>query len=392
MPSSSAAPRSSGQIPSLHDLLRARQPRVRVTPALIAVNVLVFLAMLGSGAGLWHSPNGVQLSWGANFGPATQDGEWWRLASAMFLHFGLLHLLLNMWALWDSGQLVERMFGPLRFATIYLLSGVGGNLVSLVSHHGQVVSGGASGAIFGIYGALLVCLWRERASLHPQEFRWLFWGAAGFASITIVLGLIVTGIDNAAHVGGFIAGALAGLVLAQALRADEVPATAPRYTAAALGVFGVALLLSQIPPPAYRWSEEAQARKEISEFIKDDAAIAADWQRIFADSRRPDASFDEVAGRIDASIAQRYEENFEQLSRLSSNPALPSAATLATLRRYAQLRRDASRSLADGLRSKDPRKIDAAWALEQQARALQASPPAMPGQSRGPTSGLSGRE
>ena len=169
---------------SLQDLLYQRTPHAPVTAALVTVNLLVFLAMLASGAGLWHSSNSVQLAWGANFGPATGVGEWWRLGSAMFLHFGAIHLTLNMWALWDGGQLVERMYGHARFALIYFSSGLAGNLLSLVAHKGLAISGGASGAIFGMYGALLVFLWRERRNLHPRDFRWFFWGAAGFASVS----------------------------------------------------------------------------------------------------------------------------------------------------------------------------------------------------------------
>lgn len=358
-------------IPSLHDLLRQRLPRVRVTQCLIGVNLLVFLAMLVNGAGLWHSSNSVQLAWGANFGPATQDGEWWRLGSALFLHFGLLHLLMNMWALWDGGQLVERMYGHVRFAAIYFLSGVAGNLLSLVSHHDQAISGGASGAIFGVYGALLVCLWRERGQLHPEEFRWLFWGASAFALVTIVLGLLIPGIDNAAHCGGFLAGLLSGVGLARALIPGEIVPWRPRLFAG--GAFAAALLLlvSLIPPPAYHWSEEAMARKEISEFLKGDAAISRAWQDILKESRRSGATFDELAGRIDTAIGDRYEESFEQLSQLPDNPALPSAAMLKKLRQYAGLRRDSSRSLAEGLRSKDSRKIRDAIVLENKARELQ---------------------
>ena len=72
------------------------------------------------------------------------------------------------------------------------------------------MSGGASGAIFGMYGALLVFLWRERRSLHPHEFRWFFWGAAGLAAATLILGFLITGIDNAAHIGGFLTGIFGG--------------------------------------------------------------------------------------------------------------------------------------------------------------------------------------
>jgi rhomboid protease GluP len=370
-------------IPSLDELLRRRLAHVRVTQWLIGINVAVFVAMLFSGAGLWHSPNGVQLEWGANFGPATQDGQWWRLASALFLHFGVLHLLLNMWALWDGGQLVERMFGSLRFAVIYFASGIFGNLLSLVSHHGHAVSGGASGAIFGVYGALLVCLWRERRLLHPDEFRWLFWGAAAFAVASIAFGVLVAGIDNAAHVGGFFAGLLGGVVLATPLAATAAAASAAgrRPSAAAWSAAGALLLavlalLGQLPEPAYRWRDEVEARREISEFIADDAAIGRAWQDIVRDSGRGGASFDELAGRIDAAIGDRYEESFEELSLLPANPALPSAAQLENLRRYAERRRDASRSLADALRSGDADKIRAA--LAAQARALQRAPEPSP--------------
>ena len=359
-------------IPPLHDLLRQRVPQVRVTQWLIGINLLVFVAMLANGAGLWHSSNTIQLAWGANFGPATQDGEWWRLGSALFLHFGVLHLVMNMWALWDGGQLVERMYGHLRFAAIYFLSGISGNLLSLVSHHGQAISGGASGAIFGVYGALLVCLWRERRQLHPHEFRWLFWGASGFAALTIVLGLLIPGIDNAAHVGGFLTGLLSGVVLARALEPGQTVPWRPRSLAAAAFALALLLVVGQIPAPTWLWSEETLARKEVSEFLRDDAAIRQAWQKILNDSKHGGVSFDELAGRIDTAIGDRYEESFEHLTLFPINPALPSAKTLEMLREYAELRRDASRSLAEGLRSKDSAKIREAIALEKKSRELQS--------------------
>ena len=136
---------------SVTDMMRGGISRAPVTAALIGINLAVFVAMLANGAGFWHSTNTIQLAWGANFGPATKDGEWWRLATAMFLHFGILHLALNMWALWDGGRLVERLYGMRRFIAIYLISGVVGNLLSLIVRGDYAVSGGASGAIFGVY-------------------------------------------------------------------------------------------------------------------------------------------------------------------------------------------------------------------------------------------------
>lgn len=361
---------------SLHDLLHQRIPGVPVTRLLVVINLLVFAAMLAGGAGLWHSSNSVQLAWGANFGPATQDGEWWRLGSAMFLHFGAVHLTLNLWALWDAGQLVERMYGHGRFACIYFASGLAGNLLSLVAHKGLAISGGASGAIFGIYGALLVFMWRERGNLHPREFRWFFWGAAGFAAASLVLGLLITGIDNAAHIGGFVTGILGGIIFARPAGVSARPSRlfqGTRLIAGGVFALAIVILTSQIPVRTYRWSEEVLARKEIGEFLRDEAAITQTWQNILDEGRRSGISFDELAGRIDTAVSDRYEESFEQLSHLSPNPALPSAATVEILRHYVERRRDASRALAEGLRANKPEQIRDA--LEMARQSWQLAPP-----------------
>ncbi|MDQ3186049.1 MAG: rhomboid family intramembrane serine protease [Pseudomonadota bacterium] len=355
---------------SLHNLLYQRTPRVPTTKLLVSINFLVFLAMLAGGAGLWHSSNSVQLAWGANFGPATQDGEWWRLGSAMFLHFGAVHLTLNLWALWDGGQLVERMYGHARFAVIYFASGLTGNLLSLVAHQGLAVSGGASGAIFGMYGALLIFLWRERRNLHPEEFRWFFWGAAGFSGITLVLGLLITGIDNAAHIGGFCAGIFSGIILSRPVNAIKPVSHRSRLLAGGASILAIVILVSQIPVRAYRWSEEALARKEIGEFLRDDVAISQAWQSILDEGKRGDISFDELAGRIDTAVVDRYEESFEELSHLPPNPALPSAATVEMLRDYAERRRNASRALAEGLRAQKPEQIRDALEMARRSRQL----------------------
>lgn len=336
----------------LDDLLGQRLARAFVTGLLVGINVLVFLAMVAGNAGFWHSPSDVQLAWGANFGPATQDGEWWRLGSAMFIHFGVLHLALNMWALWDGGKLVERMYGHVRFAVIYFASGLVGNLLSLVVQGNQAVSGGASGAIFGVYGALLVFLWRERRNLHIEEFRWLFWGALAFSAISIALGFVIPGIDNSAHIGGFVAGILGGMILALPLTSAQSFPRRYRLIAMAVFVLAVALLIARIPAPKYRWSEEMQVRKEIAEFMREEQAIKRSWLDIEQESKQGGATFDELAGHIDSAITDRYEGSFDQLSQLPADPALPSAPALENILQYVQDRRDASHALADQLRAK----------------------------------------
>jgi len=348
----------------LTDRLRAQVPHLPATWSLIAANVLVFAAMLAAGANLWHSTNGIPLAWGANFGPATQDGQWWRLVSAMFVHFGLFHLGMNMLALWDGGRLVERMYGHWRFLVIYFVAGIAGNVASLVVQGSGAVSAGASGAIFGVYGALLAYVWLERGRIHGIDFRWLFWGALAFMVLAISLGFVIPGIDNAAHLGGLTTGTLTGFAL--------MPRRGRLVAAAALAL-SLAGLVVAIPPPKYRWSEEVQARNEIRDFLDADAAITARWDTLMQEGRRGMVSFNQLAGDIDADIADRYQESFEDLSAVKLDPAAPSATTLSALRRYAEQRRDASRALAEGLRTRNADQVR--QALEQATQAADGHKP-----------------
>ena len=338
---------------NFHEILNQRLPNVSITKLLLSINLLVFVAMLIGGAGFWHSPNGIQLVWGANFGSATQDGEWWRLGSAMFLHFGAVHLALNSYALWDVGQLAERMYGHWRFLGIYLISGLSGNLLSLVVQGNSAVSGGASGAIFGIYAAALVFLWRERAAITAYEFRWLFGGGSAFAVLSIVLGFIITGIDNAAHIGGFIAGLLASIIFSQTITARVMPL---KYSVGAIlaTILASFLLFKNIPPPKYRWSDELLVRSQINEFLYQDQAINRSWLEIVHEGKQGKATFDELAGKIDFSISEPLEESFEKLSKLPSNPALPSATQLENLLQYAEKRKIESKAIAEKLREQAP--------------------------------------
>ncbi len=353
------------------------------TPAtvlLVAANVLVFAAMLAHGAGLWHTPNQVQLAWGASFGPATKEGAWWRLGTAMFLHFGLVHLAMNLWALWDAGRLVERLYGSLRFFTIFAASGLAGNLLSLIAQGDRAVSGGASGAVFGIYGALLACLWRERRVVHPVEFRWLFGGAAIFSALIIGFGLLIPGIDNAAHVGGLLSGALIGTMLRRPLAATSPRAGSGRWIAGTVFCASVAAMVAAVPAPPYKWSEEQVAREEVREFIADDRRILERWQEILDDGRREGATFAQQAERIEADVAREYRDSFEHLSSLHLDPAAPTAPALEVARRYAQLRSEASQAFADALRANDRRRMEEALELARQApyRARGLEPPQAP--------------
>lgn len=336
--------------PSLGAAIKQRTPGIPVTKCLIAANLLVFVLMLFNGAGFWHSPNHIQLAWGANFGPATQDGEWWRLFTALFLHFGAIHLTLNMVAFWDGGQLMERMYGHWRYLAIYLVSGLMGNLLSLVWQGNHAVSGGASGAIFGIYGAMIVFLWQERALLDRHEFRWLFGGACVFAIATIALGFMIPMIDNAAHIGGFVAGMLSGMLLMRGLRPDELVPRLPRFFAGALLVAAVAVMLIQLPTPKYSWGAEQLLQKEINAFIQEDQAINRSWLHIMHESKQGNVTYFELGEQIENDITDRYQERYEALSQLPYDSNLPSAAKLESILQYTKQKRDSSRALAEELK------------------------------------------
>lgn len=337
---------------SIIEQLKTRQPAIRVTYILITINVAIFGAMLLAGAGLLHSGNHIQLNWGANFAPATQDGQWWRLMSAMFLHFGIVHLLLNCYALWDVGQYTERMYGSWRLLCIYLIAGLFGNVLSLVVQGNQAVSGGASGAIFGLYGALLIFLWRERHYLKSEEFKWLFGGGLVFSLVIIVLGFLIPGIDNAAHIGGFFAGVLASIMLAKPINARKMPLHISTITAVSILATTTALL-THLPPPKYKWSEEQLLRTTISSITTDNQTINRNWLDILYESEQGQLSFEALAGKIDDTIIKPYEESFEKLSQLPDDPNLPSAKSLENWLLITEQKKNRAEALASKLREND---------------------------------------
>jgi rhomboid protease GluP len=163
---------------------------------------------------LYHLPLTVSSNGGANFGPKTANGQWWRLLTSTFIHIGFIHLLFNMWALWGAGLLVERLLGNTGFALVYLLSGLFGSLASCFWHP-LLVCAGASGAVFGVYGALLGFVGRQRVSIPMQALSQLGKSSLAFLGYNLFYGLTVPNIDMAAHLGGLTAGFLCGVGLSQ---------------------------------------------------------------------------------------------------------------------------------------------------------------------------------
>ncbi len=224
---------------TVDQLLRHITPTAWVTPALAVLILVGFVVEFALGVSVTSPTGGQLLKAGGQFGPAFVDGEWWRTLTSMFLHSGPLHLAFNLWAFWSVGHVTERVFGNRSFLAIYLLSGVGASLTS-VAWNPLVVSVGASGAIFGVYGALLAFAVLHRGVFPPEYLAQQRNSIIGFIGYNVFFGLSQKNTDMAAHAGGLVAGALAGAVLARdVLRPAE---NAGRRLAIAAGLAGLLVL------------------------------------------------------------------------------------------------------------------------------------------------------
>ncbi len=186
-----------------------------VTQAILGINVAVFLAMVLAGVSMLANPSGQDLvRWGANFGPLTVSGQWWRLLTSVFIHGGLLHIAFNMWCLWDLGRLAESVYGHWTFAAVYLIAGLSASLGSVIWNP-NILSVGASGAIFGIAGALIASFYLGEFSLPRVAMTGMLRSVVMFVGYNLFFGAVIARTDNAAHIGGLLMGLLLGALIAK---------------------------------------------------------------------------------------------------------------------------------------------------------------------------------
>lgn len=192
--------------------------QARYTTTLLSVNLVLYSLSLaassrrggdfGLGTLLGSIDSYTLVRLGAKYGPLIAAGEWWRFLTPIFLHGGLIHLAFNSIVLFDLGPAVEQIYGPYKFIVLYILTGAAGFMVSNWWHP-YSVSIGASGAVFGLIGAMIAYGQRHRSSfgdsVKSMYVRWAIYG--------LIYGFIVPGVDNSAHLGGLAAGALFGFVV-----------------------------------------------------------------------------------------------------------------------------------------------------------------------------------
>jgi rhomboid protease GluP len=318
-------------------------PGAWLVPALVAANVAVFLLMVVKGVS-FMAPKGEELiAWGANFGPRTLGGQWWRLFTSMFLHSGVIHLGLNMYVFWNGGRFVERLYGHLELALVYLVAGLAGSLLS-VAMHPQGSSVGASGAIFGVYGALGAFLVVQRASLPRSVVEGLKKSAITFVGYNLVYGFVLPNVDMSAHFGGLAGGFLAGALLARPIVVGRPRAYGRILLAVllALALVGATRLL----PPAV----DVQALRH--EVGAEEKRILGIYNGLVEDSnaKTPAAQF---AKAIDEQVLPPWRA-------LHARVAAPGRLTahdqkvFAQLERYLAAREEGWQSLVVALRATDP--------------------------------------
>jgi rhomboid protease GluP len=302
------------------------------------------------------------IQWGANYGPRTTQGEWWRMFTCMFVHIGVLHLLFNMIALWNVGGFMERVLGPTGFLVLYLLAGLLGSMAS-VAWNPFAVSAGASGAIFGLYGGLLAFLVRHRDRQQYAFLAALRTNTLAFLGYNVVFGFIIPGIDMAAHLGGLAGGFVCGFVLM------------PSFTFAShfrlwrrsvlVGIAGLAVIigLSDFLPRA----EDVETR--LQQFDSLHTTVLTTFNGAITQLQQGKITEAEIARILEQEVLPSWRTQREALQQLLTLSRLPARQKqrLTRLVEYMSARQEGWELLREWLRQHDPHTLKRANEKQRQA-------------------------
>jgi rhomboid protease GluP len=333
-----------------------------VTVVLLAANVLMFVLMAIMGVGIFSASMEGILKWGANYGPLTLGGQWWRMLSSLFLHFGLIHLLCNMLVLANIGTFMERLMGSGPYLVLYLVAGLGGEAASL-AWHPTTASVGASGAIFGLYGALLAFLLRYRNEVSIEALGPLRKGALVFVGYSVLYGLFRPEIDMAAHLGGLAAGFTVGLFLVQPRSQEEGSGLGGRSLAAILlGAVTVIVTLAGVPQPDDLQGELKRLSEVETKALATYNASLDKWKA----NQLTDQQF---IATLENEILSKWRAEREALAKMSrlSKDQVQLASSLA---RYMAAREESWELLAEGVRTDDMDKIKRSGEKSKEAERL----------------------
>ncbi|HLH03971.1 MAG TPA: rhomboid family intramembrane serine protease [Bryobacteraceae bacterium] len=336
-------------------------PTVFVSWIILAVNVVVFVSMLLSGFDPDRATLSKLLGWGADYGPATIGrGEWWRMVTSMFVHLGFMHVLFNMLVLVQIGPFMERLLGNVGMLIVYLVSGIAGALCSL-AWNPYIVSAGASGAIFGLYGALIGFLVLRRDSIPKAALANLMKGAVVFLIYNAVWGVLHSGTDLAAHIGGLLGGLACGLAVSNPI--TEGFARRRLVRAVAAGLVSTAVVLGfaiALPHPL-------DLQKEMLQVAELEKKTDAKFRTIFEESKAAHLSDRQVAQRVQNEILAPWSAERKTLLNfrgLKGRPGEIAGFVLA----YVTAREQALMKLAEAFRAGNRELVTEALSDQQRAQ------------------------
>jgi rhomboid protease GluP len=337
--------------------LRERTKWTFVTPALIAAYVTIYLA-LSWGDGALNDES--LLHWGGSLGPRTTNGEWWRLATAMFLHWGLLHLIAEIAGLVQIGRLVERLVGPIAFGSVFVAAGLIAGLREL-STHPVTVSAGAAGGIYGVYGLLLAaCLWgwgqRSPLTLPMAVLKRVWPGGALF----LVYNVAADGFLNQSMTWGLAVGLGGGGLLAFGLSAHKPPV--PRLCMSMAATLAIIVIF------AAPLRGMADVTREMARVIELETRTAAVYDAEVVQFRRGRHTAEKLADIANA-IAADVRAAQESLSALANVPP-EHQPMVDDAMAFLRLREESWRLRVEGLRAGRMQTLQRAERVESTAKTL----------------------
>jgi len=338
-----------------------------VTAAIVLVNILVFIAMAAREKRIASFDVQQLLDWGANFGPLTVDGQWWRLFSATFLHLDPLHLLVNMWAFWNIGRLTERLFGRWLFLFLYASTGTVASIASVVWDPTRVTAG-ASGAIFGIFGAFLAYLARRRARVPPSVFRAHWLSTLAFVLFSLISGSLQTGIDNAAHIGGLLTGIALGWVLARSLEITGRARLRLSQSTAAVILFAVVTTAGVIRARSVGLQLTPVERYlRVHEwYLRGESENLRDWTNLAGRAAVGTISDQELGNSFETNIAPFWRTAKERLEKQDAGLTGEQSQLSALVLDFVESREQWATEIANAGKNRDMSRIQHIHGLQQQ--------------------------
>jgi membrane associated rhomboid family serine protease len=344
-----------------------RCPTAWATPAIVILNVLVFVAMVVEARSSGDFTSTPVQFWGANVGPFTLQGQWWRLFSAMFVHGSLAHLVLNMWALWSVGRSTERLLGNWNFLLLYLGSGLLASLSTLLWDPASS-SVGASGAIFGVFGAFLACLMSQGARVPVAVLRSHWIPTLLFLAFNLISGAVQPNIDNAAHVGGLAAGFGLGYVLAH--RVDNAQARVLGIRAVTMAIMAWVLCAAGVAWCITRNNSHVPVAQQFMAeqrwFVTEEANNLRTWQVLGALSSSGSMSDATLSARIRQEILPFWKSAWPRLQELAKKESGPEHEYLLGVADYAQARANWAQAIVDSVDNRDVKRGEDAARLRRE--------------------------